>query len=309
MYDENGNWTGWGDSSATSSDPLYDYGGFPSYTSPSTTDYDWTSSGPSDTNWWESYGSTAPETNWWDGVTSVAGSALTGASSLLNPLLSGLSGIAGSPLGAALAGGLLGSQSGATPSGTTTSTQAPWTGQQPFLQDVWNKASAQSWGNDPLAQKASLNYANMLGGPSENPMAGMNNPYLNTAINNAQGDFMRGFQPLQNQANVQSGSFGNTGVADIYSRNASDQMGKIGTNMRMQDYTAQQNMAENAVNRTANATSGVHEFNFAPLKNYGSLVTGTNFGSTQTSPYFSNPLAGAAGGALAGAELYKSLMK
>ena len=74
-----------------------------------------------------------------------------------------------------------------------------------------------------------------------NPYAGMDNPYLNTAINRAQDD-------VQTRINSQFGNgnaFGNTAHQETMAR----ELGNVSNQMRMQDYSQQQGLAENAVNR------------------------------------------------------------
>ena len=97
-------------------------------------------------------------------------------------------------------------------------------------------------------------YGNVSAG--SNPMMGQDNPYLTGQINLAQGDLARNWNqvaaPQWAQQGQNSGSFGNSGVAsaqamamDGMQRN----MGAIGQNMRMQDYTQQQQLQEANLNR------------------------------------------------------------
>ncbi len=89
-----------------------------------------------------------------------------------------------------------------------------------------------------------------------NAMLGMDNPYLNSAIDYAQGDVNRAYdrsvRPQEDQAMAASGSFGNTGLMSQQSedrRNLAGELGRVSSGMRMQDYSAQQGLQEADVNR------------------------------------------------------------
>lgn len=92
-------------------------------------------------------------------------------------------------------------------------------------------------------------------GATQNPYAG-SNPYLQQNIDAAQGDLARNWNnvaaPSWATANQQSGSFGNAGLA-LAENNARDSlqrnMGQIGSSMRMQDYTQQQQLGESFAGR------------------------------------------------------------
>lgn len=137
---------------------------------------------------------------------------------------------------------------------------APWNQQQESAsQMIQNRAL---YGSPEMSQ-ASDWFANMLSGglnvgnaqasfgpssiasggtltPGTNPFAGMNNPYLNQAINRAQDD-------VQTRINSQFGNnaFGSTAHQQTLAR----ELGNVSNNMRMQDYGQQMGLAENAVNR------------------------------------------------------------
>lgn len=387
-----------------------------------------------------------------------------GDTSSWDKILSTLGGTGG--LGAAGIGALLGSMDGSKQTGTQTVTSAPWSGQQPYLLDLFQRAQTQSQqpGNSPEmnsifgkmmgnagigasgqsgplgmnfnqngvlvgplemqriseaaqsynqatgqnltpqqydAQINPTTYMDRWGGNSQpqdlsgasqsviqnnlnsdptkafgigrtnpymgqnttvgtNPYAGVDNPYLNASINNASQDAMRNLNPAFIQSQIGSGSFGNSGLGETFARSAASTLGNIATNARMQDYTQQQGLAENALNRnlqndqynkslnsglaqqsiqndlsqynTANSNQlnsafnvpsyqGVNQNNLTnlygvantqnqnqwkPLQNYGSLVTG-NYGSTNSSPIYSNPTASALGGGLLGSQIYSNI--
>lgn len=90
------------------------------------------------------------------------------------------------------------------------------------------------------------------------------NPYLQQNIDAAMGDVTRAYKntvmPAQTNAVVGSGSFGNSGLAQAQSeqeRQLADQLGKVSSGMRMQDYTTQQQLAESGLNRDL----GAQQFN------------------------------------------------
>lgn len=238
-----------------------------------------------------------------------------GPNSLLNSIksLGGTGASAGSGtgqsnnslLGTAL-GGLLGSMNGAKQAGTTTVTQEPWAGQQPYLLDAFKKAQTAA-GGSPLQTQANTNYSSVLSGPTTNPMLGMDNPYLTSAINNANADVTRAFMPAVNQANRASGSFGNSGVADTYGKNMADAYSRNSTSMRMQDYTNQQNLQQQAVNNTLGFTQNANTYAAQPSQNYANTVGGQNFGMARSEPYFNNPINGIMGGAMVGNSIGSNL--
>jgi hypothetical protein len=89
----------------------------------------------------------------------------------------------------------------------------------------------------------------------QNPYFG-SNPYLQSQIDQASGDVVRNYQtavkPSIDSANARSGSFGNSGLQEVERNAQSDlqrNLGNISSGMRFQDYTTQQGLGENAVNR------------------------------------------------------------
>lgn len=265
-------------------------------------------------------------------------------------------------LGTAGLGALLGSMNGAKQAGTTTTTQVPWEGQQPYLLDMFAKAqqaqnassapnalqtsaynAAQNAMNNTLTGQAQGVIGDVLSGNQKvtlgaNPYLGTNNPFLSKALDDSAQATMRNMMPLMNQANVQSGSFGNSGVADIYSKNIADSIATQSNNAMMNQYNATRDITnqnllaqagydQNALNMRSTAAFNIPQYqsgllsgaatgygigqnyNLQPydsLSKYGQLVTG-NYGGTTTNPYFTNPMSGLLGGALTGASIYKSL--
>lgn len=105
-----------------------------------------------------------------------------------------------------------------------------------------------------------------------NPMAGMNNAYLQSAIDAAQQDVGRNWSrytnPQFDRMAQQSGSFGNTGVEQYRAdsmRDLGSTMGNLANNMRMQDYTLQANLGESAANRQTAVSQFNSQLNAADL--------------------------------------------
>ncbi len=95
--------------------------------------------------------------------------------------------------------------------------------------------------------------------PQANPYGGQN-PYLQQNIDQSLGDVTRAYnlnvKPQQARANVMSGSFGNSGLAEQQSeqqRQLAQELGRVSSGMRMQDYTQQQQLADSAANRDLQA--------------------------------------------------------
>ena len=119
--------------------------------------------------------------------------------------------------------------------------------------------------------------------------------------------------PAFDQAQRASGSFGNSGLAETFGRTAADTLGKIATNARMQDYGTQQQLGENAVNRTVSSlgplfSAGQNSASnpWTNINKYGSAITGS-YGGTSSQPIYTNQAANMLGGGLLGSQIYKNL--
>jgi hypothetical protein len=104
-------------------------------------------------------------------------------------------------------------------------------------------------GGDPTMRQANSTIQGVLGDgggvkAGTNAYAGAN-PYLESAIEKAQ----LGTAGNLAKINATSGSFGNSGIQEVGAR----QMGEIASNMRMQDYGMQQQLAESGLNRDMQA--------------------------------------------------------
>ena len=94
----------------------------------------------------------------------------------------------------------------------------------------------------------------------KNALLGLNNPYLNEAIQYAQDDVSRNYErttaPQQAMRMAASGSFGNTGLMAQDSeerRNLAGELGRVSSGMRMQDYGLQAQLGEADVGRRLSA--------------------------------------------------------
>ena len=154
---------------------------------------------------------------------------------------------------------------------------APW--QQQGLQAQAQRAM----GGSPVMNAANAALPGMFQGGGQaaqnqygpvqaqaNPYAG-SNPYLTQQIDAAQGDVVRNWNNVQkpqwDTSMQRSGSFGNSGIAQANQMAQSDMqrnLGQISSGMRFQDYTQQQQLAENAANRNLQAG----QFNATMGENY-----------------------------------------
>lgn len=151
---------------------------------------------------------------------------------------------------------------------TSTTTFAPWA--QPYAEGYLQRAQQvadqpyqgfqgqrvagfvpwQQQGLDAMASRA-VQGSPLLAQAQQSAMSMMQpgtNPYLQPTIDAAQQDVVRNWNTVQmpqfDTAMSRGGSFGNAGVGQVTSQAASDlqrNLGRISTDMRMQDYGAQQN--------------------------------------------------------------------
>ncbi len=98
-------------------------------------------------------------------------------------------------------------------------------------------------------------------GSERNALLGLNNPYLNDQIGAAQDDVIRKYnlatRPAEDQRMAASGSFGNTGLQQMQGesqRNLAGELGRVSSNMRMQDYGLQANLGEGQAGRSLQAS-------------------------------------------------------
>jgi hypothetical protein len=149
------------------------------------------------------------------------------------------------------------------------------------LQSSWQAATNRAVSGSPVMGQATSQLGDWMkgtglartaagtGGAGEgmNPYAnqtnqfmGVNNPYLSDTIKNAQGDLAQSWNMVQkpqwDKAMSDSGSFGNSGVAqaNAYGQNQLQQnMGRLGLDARMQAYNQSAGLMENQLNRQSAA--------------------------------------------------------
>jgi hypothetical protein len=231
----------------------------------------------------------------------------TGAGGLLG------TGLTGGQVAGMLGGGLLGGIGGSKESGKITTTTEPWSEQKPYLTDLFGRAKTamDNSGGPSHGEISAVNsmYETAIG-QNGNPMLGMDNPYLSKTIQTAQDDVTRNMQGQFNTASRQSGSYGNSGLNSEFAREMPRALGNIDTTMRMQDYTNQQGLYENAANRKLSASKDLYTMAkdhrntpFNNLEKYGRLIQGS-YGGSSSQPYFTNPTSDILGGAMAGYNLF-----
>ncbi len=201
-------------------------------------------------------------------------------------------------------GGQLGYYEQQTPVGSFAAANQQWAqgaqpaGQQlafnPFVgqtsQGIGGQGSVMPWAQQIGQQAQQTNpflgqQSQQAQGAGANPY-GMGNPHLQQAIDAASQDAIRNFnmgaRPALDSAMRASGSFGNSAIQELQQNAYSDlgrNLGNIASGMRMQDYTQQQQLAENALNRT----QGLNQFNAqlgaADLsRNLGGWLSGQQLG-------------------------------
>lgn len=145
----------------------------------------------------------------------------------------------------------------------------PYSGQtvaglNPYQSDAYNAMAQRAMQGSPVNNAASGELQKTLSGGymgAGNPFGG-SNPYLQSQIDKAQGDVVRNFNktaaPAWGTAGARSGSFGNSGLAEMENedrRNLQGQLGNISSSMRFNDYGQQVGMYENERNRMQGAVS------------------------------------------------------
>jgi hypothetical protein len=216
----------------------------------------------------------------------------------------------------------------------------PYTGQtvaqfNPYQTQALDATAQRAIYGSPVNNAASGELTKTLSGGYLN-----NNPYMDSLVNQAQGDVIRNYQdailPSIDALDARSGSFGNSGVQAVLGQSRyqlGQTLGDISTNLRGADYAAERNRMQGAVGmaptianqdyvdanallQAGGAYQGQEQRNlgdayarFTEARDYpkqqlatlGSTL-GMNYGSQMTGPG-PNKGAGALGGALGGAQL------
>jgi len=209
------------------------------------------------------------------------------------------SGNGGSLLGAGL-GGLLGLLGGSSkPAGTTTTvTDIPdWL--KPYVMSNLNAATARS---------AQIGSATPLLGPGQDEMLKTiqgqyltpdSNPYLKATVDDALGQAKSAFN--SQYANIQGGgdNMMNSGYQEALARN----LGKTALPFYNQNYQTERGRQLGAATAAPDYTTSQYGAAFSPFTSYSNLTRG--LGSQSSQPYFTNPMAGALGGAALGSQFGK----
>lgn len=204
-------------------------------------------------------------------------------------------------IGTAIAGGaLLGGLSGSKKQGNVTSTQntAPWAPMQPYIMDVigrGSEAADRPYSGQMLSQGGTNQLASTIRGDYLNPAS---NPALQGYVNDALGQVKSQF--AGQYGGQAGGNLGNSGYQEMLTRTLANTALPIYANAYGQERQNQLNASQLAPSLDrANMTNP-----FAPLQAYHGLLQGFGGGSsTSQQPYFTNPIGGALGGALAGGQL------
>lgn len=232
--------------------------------------------------------------------------------------------------GVGVVGGALLSD-GSRQAGTTTVNQDPWSGQQPYLRDLFSQAQSQQRSGllapaNPYTAQAAIQTANLandpnglianaqrqlgqtLGGSYLSPTS---NPYL-------QGYVQQALDQVKQNVNSQfrGDNFGSSANQEFLAKT----LANTALPIYAQNYA---NERQNQLN-AATAAPGLQGANAAQLAGagqllqtqldlpytgltrYQGLIGGQQYGSTTSAPYYRNPLAEAAGGALTGLQLYNA---
>lgn len=238
------------------------------------------------------------------------------------------------PVAAPIAGGLAAGAAGALLGGSgskqksTTVSNDPWSGVQPYLRDLFARAQGQlnsgslAPGNSLLSQAAS-SYANAANSPlisqAQNQLgqtiggqylSPTSNPYLSGAVQQA-------LDQVKQNVNSQfrGDNFGSSANQEFLAKT----LANTALPIYAQNYSNERQNQLNAItaapgltgasgdllSRAGQAQQTQLDRPFQELQRYQSLISGQPGGST-TSPYFVNPAAQAAGGALGGLQLYKA---
>jgi len=236
-----------------------------------------------------------------------SGTSMSGSLSSLLPSLFGqggalnaLGGLPTSALGALLGVGL-GSQSGAQQSGTTTVVNDIPEWQKPYVTNLFNQAG-QTYNNAVANQSQNTDLLNagakLLGNTiNGNYLSPDSNPYL-------KGMFGAASDQVTNKVNSQFSAAGRYG-SGAHTGELGYQLGTLANNFYGTQYNNERARQAAAGAAAPGYATDATNSAFAPLNAYGNIV-GQRFGSTQTTPYYTNPVGGALSGALAGYGLSKA---
>lgn len=197
------------------------------------------------------------------------------------------------PVAAAVAGGLA-SGAMARKGGSTSSVQnsAPWTGVQPYLVGLYKGSRNAVLRNHesaaPLFDVGANQVAATARGDYLNPAS---NPFLQNYVSDALGQVKSSFAGQYGGA--AGGNLGNSGYQEMLTRTLANTALPIYANAYNTERQNQLNAAQLAP-----------DLSYQPLREYSAALQNAPGGqSTTTTPFFTNPMAGAVGGGLLGMQI------
>lgn len=190
--------------------------------------------------------------------------------------------------------GLLG---GSKKSGSSTSTQtsAPWITAQPYWETVFQRAHTTPYQNPNLSGAASKPLGATIRGDYLNPSS---NPFFQNSVNDALG--LAKSQFAGQYGGQAGGNLGNSGYQEMLMRT----LGNVATNAYSDNYSRERQNQLTAASGAPQFDASSMSSPFAPLREYASILQGVPGGqATSSQPNYTNPIAGALGGALAGTQI------
>jgi len=223
---------------------------------------------------------------------------------------------------------LLGAMAGGKGSGQrdATQTMAPWSEQQPYLQNLFG--GAQDWLQDPQRQQGTDLATQYAGGAlpglidqtqqglgqmlSATPNMDVWGPVMDAAMTRPIQAFQEQVLPGIRTGAQQTGQYGSSrqGIAEGL---AAGRLGQTlsDTQARLTQYAGSEALGQRKAGMAmAPGIAGLgmmpsqitEQAGLGPLQAYKNLVGG-NYGGSQTTPYFGNPAMGALGGGMLGSQL------
>jgi hypothetical protein len=200
-------------------------------------------------------------------------------------------------LGSAVIGALGGSKKSGNQ--TATQTSAPWAAQQPYLGGLFKRAETavrNPYRGPMLAPGATEQLQNTISGQYLNPSS---NPFLQQSVNDALG--LAKSQFAGQYGGQAGGNLGNSGYQEMLMRT----LGNVATNAYGNAYGQERQNQLQASQMAPSIDAANMTAQYVPLQAFQGLVGGNYGGSSTTSqPTYTNPAAGALGGALAGGQLF-----
>lgn len=151
-----------------------------------------------------------------------------------------------------------------TPFGQSTQVAA-----NPMQQQAWQNTFNRGLSGSPEVSAAREQMLGTIQGQgfTNNPYLSQTNPYLQSTIDSTLGDITRNYNlataPAMATAQARSGSFGNSGLAQMEAenqRNLAQELGRASSNLRFGDYQQQAQMYGDERNRQMQATQNAPNF-------------------------------------------------